>query len=189
MQGKIRLIPLRATTEIASSLSGQPGNNMIWPCPSSGVGSDHASPGIVPGVAANEPRAGQKIVWIIDDSPTIRALFCRELMVHGLHPHAFHHGEEALSWYAAHDQERPDLIYVDVALPGMDGYEVVRQCRSFSGLQQTPIFLLSGEDGATQRSKGRRAGADGYLAKSCRGDLLAATLACLQLALVQMRSG
>ncbi len=63
------------------------------------------------------------------------------------------------------ETERPDLILMDIQLPGMDGYEATRRIKATPGLQQIPIiavtsYALSGDD-----VKAREAGCDGYVTK------------------------
>jgi two-component system, cell cycle response regulator DivK len=71
-------------------------------------------------------------------------------------------GEEGLTLATA---EQPDLILLDMDLPGIDGYETARRLRSYPGLQQVPIiavtsYALSGDD-----TKAFAAGCDAYVAK------------------------
>ena len=63
------------------------------------------------------------------------------------------------------EADRPDLILMDIQLPGMDGYEATRRIRAAPALQHTPIiavtsYALSGDD-----VKAREAGCDGYVSK------------------------
>ena len=83
-------------------------------------------------------------------------------------------GEEGL---AAAARERPDLILMDIQLPGIDGYEVTRRIKANPDLRQIPIiavtsFALSGDD-----KKAFAAGCDGYVTKPFSPRLLLAKIA------------
>ena len=68
-------------------------------------------------------------------------------------------GEAALD---AVEQERPDVVLLDVGLPGIDGYEVLRQIRAFSDV---PVVMLTARDDAMDKVKGLELGADDYVTK------------------------
>lgn len=70
--------------------------------------------------------------------------------------------------YAALDllsTETPDMIILDVMMPGMDGIELCRQIRSASQTQNTPVLILSARGDAEAVQQGMAAGADDYLSK------------------------
>ena len=71
-------------------------------------------------------------------------------------------GEEALRIAA---QERPDIVFLDVMMPGMDGYEVCRRLRADPALCAIPILMLTTLDDRSSRLKGLEAGADDFLNK------------------------
>ena len=75
--------------------------------------------------------------------------------------HAFN-GEDALAVAA---RVRPDLILLDVVMPGMDGFEVCRRLRSQAAFEATPIVLVTSLDPKEERVKGLEAGADDFLSK------------------------
>jgi two-component system alkaline phosphatase synthesis response regulator PhoP len=60
---------------------------------------------------------------------------------------------------------QPDLIILDIMIPGMDGYEVCRQIRKSSSLRHTKIIMVSAKAMASDRLKGYQVGADDYLTK------------------------
>jgi twitching motility two-component system response regulator PilG len=121
-----------------------------------------------------------KTVWIIDDSPTIRAVTRFHLSRLGLTVCPFGDGLEALMHLRQFPDEVPHLILVDQELPRMDGHMVIQSLRSLPGSAQTKIVMISGRDATIDRLKGRLAGADDYLAKPVTYDrLLALTLAYL----------
>ena len=68
-------------------------------------------------------------------------------------------GEAALD---AVEREHPDIVLLDVGLPGIDGYEVLRQIRAFSDV---PVVMLTARDDAMDKVKGLELGADDYVTK------------------------
>ena len=75
---------------------------------------------------------------------------------------------------------RPDLIILDIMIPGMDGYEVCRQIRKSSSLRHTKIIMVSAKAMTAERLKGYQVGADDYLTKPFDGEELLAKV-CAQL--------
>ena len=71
-------------------------------------------------------------------------------------------GEEALSIAS---EEKPDLILLDVVMPGMDGLEVCRKLKQNPELSQIPVIFLSGNDSREEYKKGMEVGAVDYLSK------------------------
>ncbi|MGE5523222.1 MAG: response regulator [Rhodospirillaceae bacterium] len=71
-------------------------------------------------------------------------------------------GEEGVT---AAERERPDLILMDVQLPGIDGYETTRRIRALPGMEAVPIIAVTSYAFADDRRKAREAGCDDYVAK------------------------
>ena len=71
-------------------------------------------------------------------------------------------GEEALEAVA---KQRPDLILMDIQLPGIDGYEATRLIKADPALRSIPIFAVTSYALSGDEAKSRAAGCDGYLAK------------------------
>jgi DNA-binding response OmpR family regulator len=68
-------------------------------------------------------------------------------------------GETALDLI---ENERPDVVLLDIAMPGMDGFETLRQIRAFSDV---PVIMLTAKDGVLDKVKGLELGADDYVTK------------------------
>jgi two-component system KDP operon response regulator KdpE len=68
-------------------------------------------------------------------------------------------GEAALDLV---EQERPDVVLLDIAMPGMNGFEVLREIRAFSDV---PVIMLTAKDGVLDKVKGLELGADDYVTK------------------------
>ena len=99
-------------------------------------------------------------ILVVDDEPTIVTVVRQRLERDGFSVRSAATGEEALAQMEA----RPaDLIVLDVMLPGIDGFEVLRRLRS-SG-QTVPVIVLTARDEDVDKIVGLELGADGYLVK------------------------
>jgi two-component system, OmpR family, response regulator MprA len=101
----------------------------------------------------------QRRILVVDDDPNILKVMQRGLGFEGYRVQLATSGEEAL---AAARQSEPDLIILDLMLPGVDGIEV---CRRLRGGVKTPILMLTARDAVRDKIAGLEAGADDYLAK------------------------
>jgi DNA-binding response OmpR family regulator len=110
----------------------------------------------------------QHTVLVVDDEPKIRDIARRYLEADGFTVTERADGPGALA--AARDQ-RPDLIVLDVMLPGLDGVEVLRRLRQSS---QVPVILLTARDEEVDKLIGLAVGADDYMTKPFSGRELAA---------------
>lgn len=109
-------------------------------------------------------------VLIIDDDRELCALLADFLQLEGFRATAVHDGAEAVAHCRQHQY---DAIVLDVMLPGLQGLEVLRKLREFSG---TPILMLTARGEDTDRIVGLEMGADDYLPKPCNPRELAARL-------------
>ena len=112
--------------------------------------------------------SGLKIM-VIDDSKTIRRTAENLLTKAGCEVVTAEDGFEALSLVADH---RPDLIFVDIMMPRLDGYQTCALIKNNSAYSDTPVVMLSSKDGLFDRAKGRLAGSDQYLTKPFSRDEL-----------------
>lgn len=71
------------------------------------------------------------------------------------------------------DEVRPDLVLLDVMMPGMDGWEVARVIKNHPDLGDTRVVMLTARSGFSDKQEGLRAGADDYIVKPIRLDELA----------------
>jgi two-component system, OmpR family, response regulator MprA len=99
-------------------------------------------------------------ILVVDDDPPIRRMLDRTLAAEGYRIETAGDGGEAL---AAVERSAPDLLVLDVAMPGLDGLAVCRRIRG-KGLA-TPVLLLTARDEVGERVAGLDAGADDYLVK------------------------
>ncbi|MBV9473476.1 MAG: response regulator transcription factor [Solirubrobacterales bacterium] len=99
-------------------------------------------------------------VLVVDDDPPLRRMLARTLSAEGYEVTVAGDGGGAL---AEAERTAPDVIVLDVAMPGLDGLTVARRLRS-KGLP-TPILMLTARDAVPDRVAGLEAGADDYLVK------------------------
>jgi len=99
-------------------------------------------------------------VLVVDDDLSLRRMLARTLTAEGFEVAVAADGGAAL---AAAERSAPDLIVLDVAMPGLDGLAVCRRLRT-KGLR-TPILMLTARDAVPDRVSGLEAGADDYLVK------------------------
>ncbi len=104
-------------------------------------------------------------ILIVDDEPSMREAMADLLQAEGYHPIVAQNGAEALVRAA---EFTPDLILLDVMMPGMDGFAVCRRLRSDPLLAQVPIIMLTSLDDYASRLQGFKAGADDFVSKPFR---------------------
>ena len=98
-------------------------------------------------------------VLIVDDDPSVRDLLTMYFEKEQFAVRAAADGDEALALVAA---QRPDLVLLDIMMPGKDGYEVCRQLRAQSAI---PIIFLTAKDDEVEPIIGLELGADDYITK------------------------
>jgi CheY-like chemotaxis protein len=99
-------------------------------------------------------------VLVVDDDEFIRDLTSSALRIAGFATTMASGGLDAL---AAIERDHPDIVVLDVGLPGVDGFEVCRRLRAAG--DQTPVMFLTARDAAEDRVSGFTSGGDDYLAK------------------------
>jgi twitching motility two-component system response regulator PilG len=104
-------------------------------------------------------------VMVIDDALVVRAILDTCLRRAGYEVRCFEDGLQALGWLNTTEARIPDLIFVDLGLPRLDGYEIIRLLKARAALEDTMLVILSGRDGILDRIKGRLVGAHAYLTK------------------------
>ena len=108
-----------------------------------------------------KPRLGTRVL-VIDDSPTIVALLKRMLQQNQLEViEAF----DAESGIEIARREVPDMIFLDIVLPGMDGFRALRTLRRDPITKHLPIIMISGNAQATEQFYVQRIGADDFMKK------------------------
>jgi len=102
---------------------------------------------------------------MIDDSICVRTILEKTLRREGYATMGFADGSTALRWLASEEARIPALILLDLTMPKMDGYTVLRYLRKRPATAHTPVIILSGRSGMVDQLKGRLAGACVYLTK------------------------
>ena len=117
---------------------------------------------------ASRSLSGLKIL-VIDDSKTIRRTAETLLSKEGCQVFTAIDGFDALSKIADH---QPDLIFVDIMMTRLDGYETCSLIKHNKTFKETPVIMLSSKDGLFDRARGRIVGSEQYLTKPFTKDEL-----------------
>lgn len=120
----------------------------------------------------NADLTGTKIL-VIDDSKTIRRTAENLLVKAGCVVCVAEDGFEALGKIVVF---KPDLVFVDIMMPRLDGYHTCALIKGNASLKHTPVVMLSSKDGLFDRAKGRLVGAQLYLSKPFTGEELLAAV-------------
>ena len=120
------------------------------------------------------PRSGvpkEAHILVVDDSPTIRAVLGKMLAQDGHVVFKAADGESAIELARS---ELPDLIFLDIVMPGMNGFAVLRALRREALTHDIPIVMISGNLQATEQFYVQRFGADDFMKKPFgRGEVFA----------------
>lgn len=116
-------------------------------------------------------------VLLVDDEPVIRELVQAMLEGDGVEVRCVEGGARALKEAAA---ARPDLVLLDIVMPGLDGLAVLRLLRAEPAMASVPIHMLTARSRPSDRAAAEKAGADGYIEKPFKGQALQALVASLR---------
>lgn len=114
-----------------------------------------------------------KTVLLVEDSPTEQEFLTRNLRQAGLMVDCVSSVEEAESKIA---QQQPDLIVLDVILPGKSGFEFCRELKLNTETKKIPVIICSTKDTDVDKMWGNMLGADAYLSKPVNPGALTQTL-------------
>lgn len=133
-------------------------------------------------VIVNGAMGEAKTILVVDDEEAITGALTVLFDQAGYRVLVAHSGAEGLALL----QEQPDLIILDIMMPGVDGYEVARRVRGRT--EYVPIVMLTAKDQSWEKVAGLERGADAYITKPfAPGELLAQVRALLRL--VESREG
>ncbi len=113
-------------------------------------------------------------VLVIDDSKTIRRTAETLLSKEGCTVYTAVDGFDALAKIADH---HPDVIFVDIMMPRLDGYQTCSLIKHNKTFRDTPVIMLSSKDGLFDRARGRIVGSEQYLTKPFTKDELLGAIA------------
>jgi len=125
-------------------------------------------------VADAAPDLGGLKILVIDDSKTIRRTAETLLTKEGCTVYTAVDGFDALAKIADHN---PDIIFVDIMMPRLDGYQTCSLIKHNKTFKDTPVIMLSSKDGLFDRARGRIVGSEQYLTKPFTKDELLGAIA------------
>ena len=99
---------------------------------------------------------------VVDDDPALQEVLRDVLEAEGYCVVMADDGEQALRQW---DEARPDIVLLDIIMPGMDGYEVCRRLRQWDPRRTTPIIMLTARSAEADELHGLEVGADDYVTK------------------------
>jgi twitching motility two-component system response regulator PilH len=108
------------------------------------------------------PNGYNLTVLIVDDSRTVVSAFRKVLNQAGFHVVSADDGEQGIIQARLY---LPDLILMDVVMPGLNGFQATRQIRNDDVTSHIPIIFVSGEEHPSEQFWGTRAGGNGFLSK------------------------
>lgn len=117
-----------------------------------------------------------KKILVVDDSPTERHFLNELLSAKGYQVITAESGEEGISKARA---EQPDLVLMDVVMPGLNGYQATRTLTRDEQTRHIPVIVCTSKGQETDKIWGLRQGAHDYLVKPLNGDELLARIAAL----------
>lgn len=120
------------------------------------------------GTGEGGSRSGGRVL-VIDDSKTIRRTAETLLAKAGYEVQTAEDGFEALGKVL---EFQPDLVFLDIMMPRLDGYHTCALIKGNATLRHIPVVMLSSKDGLFDRAKGRLVGAELYLSKPFTGEEL-----------------
>lgn len=137
------------------------------------LGNETAPPPAIATAGADAPAgnvlafpgaaAGQNAdVLVVDDSDIVQRTMVRKITEYGQRVDVASNGPDALAMLQGH---RYKLVFLDVLMPGMDGFEVCKRIKKSAEYKSTPVYMLSSKDGMFDKVRGTMAGCNGYLVK------------------------
>ncbi len=109
-----------------------------------------------------ERGTGPARILVVDDDERVRTVVSWQLEADG---YAVSHARDGAAALAQIAQDRPDLVVLDLSMPGVGGLDVLRRVRGDEQVESLPVIVLSGRSGETDRIIGLDLGADDYLVK------------------------
>lgn len=103
------------------------------------------------------------MIWCVEDDASIRDIEVYALRSTGFEACGFADG--AAFWQALQTEEQPELVVLDVMLPGVDGMELLRRMRASATLRRIPVVMATAKGAEYDKIQGLDLGADYYLAK------------------------
>ena len=112
-------------------------------------------------------------ILIVDDSPTETYAFKAMLEGHGFEVLTVDNGADGI---ALARQEQPDIVLMDIVMPGLNGFQATRQLTKGAETKHIPVVIVTTKDQETDRVWGQRQGATGYLVKPVTEQKMVSTI-------------
>ncbi|MDA0977242.1 MAG: response regulator, partial [Proteobacteria bacterium] len=122
---------------------------------------------------APEPAASVRTVMIVDDSVTVRKVTSRLMERNGYEVETAKDGVDAMNQL---QEIRPDVMLLDIEMPRMDGFEVLRSVRRDEAIKDLPIIMITSRTGEKHKQQAMELGVNGYLGKPFQEANLLATI-------------
>jgi DNA-binding response OmpR family regulator len=107
----------------------------------------------------------EKTILVVDDEMAIRMIL-ESLLEDRFNVVCLENGEQALEWLA--ENKLPDCMILDLSMPGIDGFEVIRRMHEDRSLANVPVIVLSSKDSGADRIRCSKLGAQEYVVKPFR---------------------
>ncbi|MCK5898482.1 MAG: response regulator [Methylococcales bacterium] len=120
-------------------------------------------------LAIQTDKQSSTTILVVEDSLVTRKVIARTLTARGYQVIEASNATEALTDI---EQKKPDLILLDIILPGKNGYEILEEIKAKPMFEKTPVVMLTSRDGLFDKLKGKVAGANEYLTKPFQPDEL-----------------
>jgi len=111
------------------------------------------------------------LVLLVEDQSDLRHLYAHQLTISGYDVIEAENGAEAIDRTTSH---APDVILMDLSLPGVDGWEATRRLKGDERTAHIPVVALTAHDGSGELQRATRAGCDWFVPKPCPPDALIA---------------
>ncbi len=118
--------------------------------------------GLAPTYGYQLPHGDRGLILIVDDSETVQAFLSKMLRQAGYMTEVACDGSSGLRMVMKH---QPDLVLMDLVMPGTGGFEATREIRNNPEFDDLPIIVMSGNQQATEQFWSQRIGADDFMAK------------------------
>lgn len=135
------------------------------------AGSDDVAADAEEGAESSSQQGGGALVLVVDDYQDAREMCCEYLTYCGFRVAEARNGQEAIEKAT---QLLPDLILMDLSLPGMDGWEATRRLKADDKTKKIPVVALTGHALAGHSEGAKAAGCDAFITKPCMPDALVA---------------
>ena len=165
---------LPPTAEIIRLLSLAPEDCSSRPVPAQSTSVRPATHSVAAPISQKNPLAANslsttlpvaipaKTILVVEDSATTRKIIVKILMDGG---YSVLEAENGLAAFAQLSEVKPDLILLDIVMPGIDGYKVLSMLRKHDTFKHLPVIMLTSRDGLLDKLRGKMGGSDEYLTK------------------------